>query len=125
MIQSPLSTLFVRVNAIKKIFRDMPPYISTDHTVKCKTCGGLPKEEIDCRCKTCRGLLKEEIDYKTCTSHDNKGVFVTKTSSFVISDNLYVIPNNPTSILKMLESRGIENFAALKENTIKLGSDEV
>lgn len=87
----------------------MPAYISTDTSVKCKTCGELLKEEIDCNAGTSQG---------------NKGVFVTEISSFVISDDLHVIPHNLTSILKMLKSSGIENFAALEENTIELGYDE-
>ncbi|KAK1373181.1 hypothetical protein POM88_029374 [Heracleum sosnowskyi] len=75
-------------------------------------------------CNEAQKLLKEEIDCKAGTSQGNEGVFVTDTSSFVISDDLHVIPNNPTSILKMLESSGIENFAALEENTIQLGFEE-
>ncbi|KAK1370713.1 hypothetical protein POM88_036805 [Heracleum sosnowskyi] len=93
----------------KNIYRDMPAYITTDSTVKCKTCGEL---------------LKEEVDRNAGTSQGDEGVFVTETSSFIISDDLHVIPNNPTSTLKILDSSEIENFAALEEDTLKLGADE-
>ncbi|XP_074346237.1 uncharacterized protein LOC141685009 [Apium graveolens] len=81
-------------------------YLNTCSTVKCPVC---PK------------LMRKAIDFDA----NGEGVFVVKTSSFVISDDLHVIPNNPTSTLGMLESCGINDFAALEENTMKLGSNEI
>lgn len=73
------------------------------------------------RCKSCNFHLRKAIHFDAIC----EGVFVPKTSSFVISDDLHVIPNNPTSTLGILESRGIKDFAALEEKTLKLGSNEV
>lgn len=82
------------------------PYLSTCNTAKCKKCY-LP--------------FRREIHFDAI----GEGVFVPKTLSFVISDDLHVIPNNPTSTLGILESSGIKDFAALEENTFKLGSNDV
>ncbi|KAK1373178.1 hypothetical protein POM88_029371 [Heracleum sosnowskyi] len=73
------------------------------------------------RCKNCPYLLNRAIHFDAM----GEGVFVPKTSSFVISDDLHVIPNNLTSTLGILESRGIKDFATLEENTMKLGSSEI
>lgn len=73
------------------------------------------------RCKNCRTPFNRAIHFDAIV----EGVFVPKTSSFVISDDLHVIPNNPTLTLKILESNSIKDFAALEENTLKLGSSEI
>ncbi|WOG99320.1 hypothetical protein DCAR_0518668 [Daucus carota subsp. sativus] len=79
------------------------------------TCSTVP-------CHHCQNFLKRAIDF----DDDGESVFVAKTSSFVISDDLHVIPNNPTSTLGILKSCGIKDFAALEEiNTLKLGSSEI
>ncbi|KAL1814515.1 hypothetical protein ACET3Z_017089 [Daucus carota] len=81
-------------------------WFSTCSTVKCH----------------CGNVLKRGIEF----DDDGQGVFVPKTSSFVISDDLHVIPNNPTSSLGILESCGIKDFSTLEEiNTLKLGSSEI
>lgn len=84
-------------------------YLSTRNTVKCNHCGSF---------------LKKEIKFHAEES-DGEGVFVTRTSSFVITDDLRVIPDNPTSTLGILKRNGIKDFAALEENTLVLGSKEV
>ena len=106
----PIKYFICSYECFDKIFyRDLAAYFSTDSTVYCKTCNTL---------------LNKATEYIEGTSLGKESVFVTKTSSFVISD-IHVIPNDPTSTLGILESSGIENFAALEEKDFKLGSYEV
>ncbi|XP_074350257.1 uncharacterized protein LOC141689765 [Apium graveolens] len=55
----------------------------------------------------------------------DKGVFVTDTTSFIIQDDLKVIPSNLAITLNMLKGRGITDFGVLEEKTLKLGASEI
>lgn len=77
------------------------------------------------KCKRCGAFLKKAVQFNDRTNAGDEGIFVRETSSFVISDDLSVIPNTPGSTLGILESSGIKDFSVLEENTLKLGSSEV
>ncbi|KAK1373932.1 hypothetical protein POM88_030125 [Heracleum sosnowskyi] len=94
------------------IYSDHAAYLSTYSTLKCKSCGNFLSKAV----------------HLNATDNDNKddeGVFVADTSSFVISDDLRVIPNNPASTLAILESIGIKDFDVLEENKLQLGPNEI
>ncbi|KAK1398295.1 hypothetical protein POM88_008158 [Heracleum sosnowskyi] len=71
--------------------------------------------------------LKINIDVYMCasTNEGDKGVFVTDSASFVIQDDLKVIPSNLARTLDILKSSGITDFEVLEERTLKLGSSEI
>lgn len=87
-------------------------YLSNYGPVKCRNCGKLMERE-------------REMNYNVTKCESSKGIFAIESVSFVISDDLHVIPNNPDLTLGILESSGIKDFAVLEENILKLGASEI
>lgn len=56
---------------------------------------------------------------------DGLGALVPWTASFVITNDLHVIPNIPASTLALLEKNGFTDFGVLEERNFDLGSTEV
>lgn len=100
----PIQYFICEDECITKLIGKNCAHMSTSSTVKCKDYGRF---------------LNRKIRF-TSPSESNEGVFVTKSSSFVISDDLQVIPDNPGSTLGILESSGVKDFAVLEEKTLKL-----
>lgn len=77
------------------------------------------------KCRQCREYLNMPIGYKDDTRESDDGVFFAPTASFIISDDLNVVPNTVGSTFEILETAGITDFGVLKERTLQFGSHEV
>lgn len=85
---------------------------------------------INCNTARCRygKLVNREIDLKsstTITGHNNGGVFVTETATFIITDDLRVMPNFPASVLGLLCELGIKDMMFFEKNSLNIGLKEV
>ncbi|KAL1834477.1 hypothetical protein ACET3Z_004128 [Daucus carota] len=76
-------------------------------------------------CKNCAKMLKKNARYLNGTRSDERGVFVEPAESFVITDDLHVIPNIPASTIAILENSGFTDFGVLKEKTFEIGYTEM
>lgn len=77
------------------------------------------------KCKNCSKLLNRSACNLNDIDSGKDGVFVQPTESFVITNDLHVIPNIPASTLAILESSGSTDFGVLEEKTLKIGYAEV
>lgn len=82
------------------------------------------------RCPCGKSTLKKEIeidmidDDYVAADVDN-GVFTKKRASFVISDNLMMVPNVAVSIMETLNGLGIGDTAGAELRTVTIGFNEV
>lgn len=76
-------------------------------------------------CKNCSQFLNKKAYFTAATVENQHGVFVPLTTSFIITDDLSVLPNIPASTLEILKNSGITDFGVLEERTLNLGSTEV
>lgn len=77
------------------------------------------------KCKNCSRFLNNKAYFTDTRVEDGQGVFVPRTASFVITDDLHVIPNIPASTLALLQKTGFTDFGVLEERNFNLGSTEV
>lgn len=77
------------------------------------------------KCKNCSRFLNQKAYFTAATAENQQGVFVPPTTSFIITDDLSVLPNIPASTLEMLKNSGITDFGVLEERTLNLGYSEV
>ncbi|XP_073157432.1 uncharacterized protein [Henckelia pumila] len=62
-----------------------------------------------------------EIEHRS----GDKGVFTVQTASFLLTDNLMVLPDSPISLLWLFKLYGIEDTNVLEERTLIVGLKEI
>ncbi|KAL0422623.1 UNVERIFIED_CONTAM: hypothetical protein Slati_3285200 [Sesamum latifolium] len=72
----------------------------------------------------CGGLLDTEVTLETTDSND-AGVFAKDKASFLISDDLQIVPNLAGSGIKILNDLEIRDIDGLKERTVVVGFKEI
>ncbi|KAK1398298.1 hypothetical protein POM88_008161 [Heracleum sosnowskyi] len=77
------------------------------------------------KCQRCGKFMIAPVYMCASTNEGDKGVFVTDSASFVIQDDLKVIPSNLARTLDILKSSGITDFGVLEERILKIGSSEI
>ncbi|XP_074322784.1 uncharacterized protein LOC141659755 [Apium graveolens] len=77
------------------------------------------------RCSKCSKLLNRRAYFHDTTSGDQQGVFVQPTASFIVMDDLHVIPNIPALTLALVENSGVTDFGVLEEKTFQIGHTEI
>ncbi|XP_074352046.1 uncharacterized protein LOC141691207 [Apium graveolens] len=77
------------------------------------------------KCKNCSRFLENKAYFTDTRGEDGQGVFVHRTASFVITDDLHVIPIIPAATLALLEKTGFTDFGVLEERNFHLGSTEI
>lgn len=73
----------------------------------------------------CEHLLDREVSVETCNLCDG---FVNHGATYIITDNLIVVPNSVDSsfdLLTMHESFGIQNTSSVKEMTVNVNKEKV
>ncbi|KAK2972226.1 hypothetical protein RJ640_014284 [Escallonia rubra] len=88
------------------------PLLSTLEDVKC-TCGSLMNTQME--------LVASDVRLQESTS----GVFVTETASFIITDDLQIMPNLLGTTVALLSTHGKTDTKVLEERTLKVGVEEV
>ncbi|KAL0422624.1 UNVERIFIED_CONTAM: hypothetical protein Slati_3285300 [Sesamum latifolium] len=72
----------------------------------------------------CGKPLNTEISLETVASNDVE-VFTKEKASFLIANDLQLLPNLPGSSIKILKNLGMRDIKVLKERTILVGSKEI
>lgn len=75
-------------------------------------------------CNICSKLLKKKA-YLSNTRVAEQGVFVNPNESFIISNDLWIFPNNPASALTILENTTSTDSKVCEEKTFQIGYSEV
>ncbi|KAK2966149.1 hypothetical protein RJ640_018402 [Escallonia rubra] len=86
--------------------------VSTFEHSKC-TCGNLMDRQKE--------LVASDVRLQDSTS----GVFVTETASFIITDDLQIMPNLLGTTLALLSNHGKTDMNVLEERTLKVRVEEV
>ncbi|KAK2360971.1 hypothetical protein QL285_086186 [Trifolium repens] len=68
----------------------------------------------------CGKLLNQEIFLKLSELNG----FVKETSTFIVSDDLYVMPNNVGTKLKILQNHGLNELDAIDKQTVNFSKNE-
>ncbi|KAJ9550991.1 hypothetical protein OSB04_015036 [Centaurea solstitialis] len=79
------------------------------------------------KCRKCRKLMTREIEYQdihTKNNHDD-GVFVPNAATFIVTDDLRVMPNTLDLSLGLLFSHGFTGTSHVEERTIEIGRQQV
>ncbi|PWA88816.1 hypothetical protein CTI12_AA117050 [Artemisia annua] len=82
------------------------------------------------RCRLCGNHLTREIDYKTSTTNTggscvDGGVFVTNITTFIVTDDLRVMPNCSSFGIQLLRDAGITDASQLEERTFDVVHDQI
>ncbi|KAK2972217.1 hypothetical protein RJ640_014275 [Escallonia rubra] len=88
------------------------PLLSTLEDVKC-TCGSLMNTQME--------LVASDVRLQESTS----GVFVTETASFIITDDLQIMPNLLGTTVALLSTHGKTDRNVPEQRTLKMGVEEV
>ncbi|KAJ9551069.1 hypothetical protein OSB04_015114 [Centaurea solstitialis] len=79
------------------------------------------------KCRKCRKLMTREIEYQdihTKNNHDD-GVFVPNAATFIVTDDLRVMPNTLDLSLGLLFSHGFTGTSHVEERTIEIGRQQM
>ncbi|KAJ9550877.1 hypothetical protein OSB04_014922 [Centaurea solstitialis] len=86
------------------------------------------------RCRYCRKLMDEEIGYKSSLFYfsddarfqrDDPGVFVSSLTTFIVTDDLCVMPNSLDSSVRLLRDLGFTDASQLEEKTLDIGREQM
>lgn len=70
-------------------------------------------------------ILREANNIMTNKSTGKGRAFVTETASFIVTDDLHVIPNLPTTVFELFQKWGISDLDAVDEINFNIGYKEV
>ncbi|KAI3701649.1 hypothetical protein L6452_26882 [Arctium lappa] len=77
------------------------------------------------RCRHCRKLMTREIEYADKYIGRYDGVFVQNAVTFIVTDDLHVMPNTLGSSLGLLFDLGFTDASHVEEKTIDIGCEEM
>ncbi|XP_073153273.1 uncharacterized protein [Henckelia pumila] len=81
--------------------------------------------KVKCLCGNSTDIIKLCKDSETKAQSGGESVFTVQTSSFLLTDDLQILPNSPTSLLRCLKQSGIEDTSVLEERTLIVGFEEI
>nr|GLL27911.1 uncharacterized protein LOC109147847 [Ipomoea trifida] len=103
----------------------------------CTGCGsyyGSPhrsiSEDPECVCRTCKTRISTEVRYvapvKADATKDNEngGGFVKDVVTYMVMDDLKVMPHSSISTITVLNKNNIKDFGSLEVKDVQLGFDE-
>lgn len=75
----------------------------------------------------CGREMREPVDIMSSmsTDHGTGGAFVSETGAFIVTDDLHVIPNLPTTVFELFQKLGISDLDAVDEINLNVGYKEV
>ncbi|KAJ9550837.1 hypothetical protein OSB04_014882 [Centaurea solstitialis] len=81
------------------------------------------------RCLYCRKAMTREIKYTemfdpTLPRRNERGVLVPDPETFIVTDDLFVVPNTLDAGLRLLCDRGFTDASHLEEKTIDIGREQ-
>ncbi|WJX82017.1 hypothetical protein P8452_64831 [Trifolium repens] len=115
MLLMPRNSLEGRYQNLKLNIDDIPRQVFLCENMLCRSSGSIFKNQ---KCQ-CGKLLKTESHM---TYYNG---FVKKSATFIIHDDLTVMPNDLGTSLCLLQKQGISNIADIEKKTILIGKKEV
>ncbi|KAJ0805893.1 hypothetical protein HanPI659440_Chr02g0083481 [Helianthus annuus] len=78
-------------------------------------------------CSNCGKTMNREVKYEDLTVKDDSvgGVFVYNLTTFIVTDDLRVIPNSPGSSIQLLCELGITDVSCLDNISFNIGVDQI
>ncbi|KAK2972223.1 hypothetical protein RJ640_014281 [Escallonia rubra] len=82
-------------------------------------------EDSKCTCGNLMNTQKELVASDVRLQNSTSGVFVTETASFIITDDLQIMPNLLGTTVALLSNHGKTDMNVLEERTLKVRVEEV
>ncbi|XP_075475336.1 uncharacterized protein LOC142506077 [Primulina tabacum] len=79
---------------------------------------------MNCRC-TNSGNMMSRTDVRVGSECGVKSVFTVPTALFILTDDMQILTNSPTLVLRILKLNGIKDTNALEERTLIVGQNEI
>jgi hypothetical protein len=117
MLQQPRNSMEGYCHKLKLNIDDTPRKY-----YRCIQCGRLTIFIWNQKCLCGRFTETEDIRPRDLFLDENG--FVMETASFIIHDNLCVIPNDPVKSLHLLQMNGINDIADIERKTLLIGKKE-
>ncbi|XP_076954918.1 uncharacterized protein LOC143629564 [Bidens hawaiensis] len=97
------------------------------HMIRRRKSGACLSISSLAKCRYCGKMMDREVKYEDSTSGDDceGGVFVSDFASYIVTDDLCVMPNSPISIVQLLCELEITAVSFLDEMTIDIGLDQI
>ncbi|KZV58232.1 hypothetical protein F511_35471 [Dorcoceras hygrometricum] len=72
-------------------------------------------------------MTKRDLEIEPPRGEDSleEGVFTVQKASFLLTDDLQVLPNSPISLLRILKLNGVEDTNVIEERTLIFGLKEI
>ena len=130
MLLRPLSAAAYRCEDLKFNVDDAKPrkvfHCKNSECCAKSICFGSPVENTRCpHCKLLMDKTKGWTRWDEESVGDGDGVFVNGGVTFMISDDLQVMPASLANNLSLIQKLGIEDGATLEEKTMVFGTEEV
>ncbi|GJY70431.1 RNA-directed DNA polymerase, eukaryota, reverse transcriptase zinc-binding domain protein, partial [Tanacetum coccineum] len=82
------------------------------------------------RCSKCGKFMDQEIHFKDITDNADAdrvgcGVFVSDITTFIVTDDLCVMPHSPGCCIQLLIDLGVTDIGHLEERTVELGREQI
>ncbi|PWA84921.1 hypothetical protein CTI12_AA049010 [Artemisia annua] len=131
MLLNPRSPSYDRSTELKLKTDDTAPtkyFVCKDYTCtfslfKFSTCNTS-------RCSKCGKFMDQEIHFKNITHSADAdcvgcGVFVSDITTFIVTDDLRVMPHTPGCCIQSLIDLGVTDTSHLEERTVELGREQI
>lgn len=82
------------------------------------------------RCSKCGNLMSHKITVKNSTSNTRVGrtddsEFVSNVTTFIVTDDLRVMPNTSGFVIQLFRRYGITDACYIEERTLNIGVEQV
>ncbi|KAI7725306.1 hypothetical protein M8C21_017947 [Ambrosia artemisiifolia] len=127
LLMNPRSLSFDHCTKLKLKLDDTEPL----NYFKCATCSNFSQAFIStcnkAKCRGCGKLMNKEVGYKkpnVCVG-GRGGVFVSDIATFIVTDDLRVMPYTSASSIQLLTDIGITDYSCLDNLKLDMGCEEI
>ncbi|KAJ9550995.1 hypothetical protein OSB04_015040 [Centaurea solstitialis] len=91
--------------------------LSACNSTRCINCGKLMNREV--------GFKYENETSRADDNGDSNGVFVSDVSTFIVTDDLCVMPYTPGCCIQLLRDAGVTDMSFLEERSVDIGQEQI
>ncbi|KAJ9550878.1 hypothetical protein OSB04_014923 [Centaurea solstitialis] len=91
--------------------------LSACNSTRCINCGKLMNREV--------GFKYENETSRADDNGDSNGVFVSDISTFIVTDDLCVMPYTPGCCIQLLRDAGVTDMSFLEERSVDIGQEQI
>ncbi|XP_022004518.1 uncharacterized protein LOC110902087 [Helianthus annuus] len=126
MLLNPRTSSHDTYRTLKLNINDEEPtkfFICQD--ILCSRCSGPCFSTCNlAKCK-CGKTMNLEMKYEELNGNMTGGVFVSDLTSYIVTDDLRVMPNSPDFIVQLLCELGVTDVSSLEEKSFGIGIDQI